>query len=89
MENQARVESRVAGVRVIKWDKNYFGVAIDYEDDKHTAYVVGTREQALAEAVEIRAGHDSAGKADSAELEDFDCRPTWRKALAVKELSQK
>jgi hypothetical protein len=41
--------------RVIKWDEDNFGVAIDYADHEHAAYVVGTKEQALAEAVEIRA----------------------------------
>ena len=56
MGNQERVESRVPGVRVIKWDKYHYGVMIDYTDEKHTAYPVGTRIQALAEARAIRAG---------------------------------
>jgi hypothetical protein len=49
-------ESRVVSARVIKWDEDNFGVAVDYADHQHSAYVVGTREQALAEAVEIRTG---------------------------------
>jgi hypothetical protein len=55
MESPERKESRVVSVRVIKWDEDHFGVAIDDADHKHSAYVVRTREQALAEAVEIRA----------------------------------
>jgi len=47
---------RVVTARVIKWDEDNFGVAVDYADHQHSAYAVGTREQALAEAVEIRAG---------------------------------
>jgi hypothetical protein len=42
MGSPERKGSRVVSARVI--------------NDQHTAYVVGTREQALAEAVEIRAG---------------------------------
>jgi len=56
MENQERVESRVAGVRVIRWDQHHFGIVVDYTDDKHTAYPVGTKEQASHAAAEIRAG---------------------------------
>ena len=56
MGSAERKGSRVVSARVIKWDEHHFGIAIDYADDQHTAYVVGTREQALAEAVEIRAG---------------------------------
>jgi len=56
MGSPERKESRVVSARVIKWDEHHFGLAIDYADDQHTAYVVGTREQALAEAAEIRAG---------------------------------
>ena len=56
MGSPERTESRVVSARVIKWDEHHFGLAIDYADDQHTAYVVGTREQALAEAAEIRAG---------------------------------
>ena len=55
MESPKRKQSLVVRARVIKWDEHYFGLAIDYADHTHTAYVVGTREQALAEAAEIRA----------------------------------
>ena len=55
MESPERKESRVVSARVIKWDEHHFGVAVDYADHKHAAYVVGTREQALAEAAKIRA----------------------------------
>jgi hypothetical protein len=55
MGSPERKESRVVSARVIKWDEHHFGLAIDYADHTHTAYVVGTREQALAEAAEIRA----------------------------------
>jgi hypothetical protein len=56
-----RTESHVAGarvmrVRVIKWDAYHYGVVIDYTNDKHTAFPVGTRNQALAEATAIRTG---------------------------------
>jgi hypothetical protein len=51
-----RKANRVLSARAIKSDEHHFGIAIVYADDQHTAYVVGTREQALAEAVEIRAG---------------------------------
>ena len=55
MESPEQKQSRVTSARVIKWDEHHFGLAIDYADHTHTAYVVGTREQALAEAAEIRA----------------------------------
>jgi hypothetical protein len=56
MGSPERKESRVVRAQVIKWDEDNFGVAVDYADHQHSAYAVGTREQALAEAVEIRAG---------------------------------
>jgi hypothetical protein len=56
MGSPEQKQSRVVSARVIKWDEDNFGVAVDYIDHQHTAYVVGTKEQALAEAVEIRAG---------------------------------
>ncbi|MGB7175844.1 MAG: hypothetical protein WBD33_03250 [Xanthobacteraceae bacterium] len=55
MASPERNESRVVSTRVIKWDEDNFGVAVDYADHQHSGYVVGTMEQALAEAVEIRA----------------------------------
>jgi hypothetical protein len=51
-----RIGNRVARVRVIKWDAFHFGIVVDYSDDTHTAYPVGTRQQALAEATAIRTG---------------------------------
>ena len=51
-----RIESHVVAVRVIKWDEHHYGVVVDYTDDKHTAYPVGTRLEALAEARSQRAG---------------------------------
>ena len=56
MGSPQRRENRVISARVIKWDEDNFGVAVDYADHQHSSYVVGTKEQALAEAVEIRAG---------------------------------
>jgi hypothetical protein len=56
MGSPERKENRVVSARVSKWDEDNFGIAIDYADHQHSAYVVGTREQALAEAVEIRGG---------------------------------
>jgi hypothetical protein len=35
MGNQERVESRVAGVRVIKWDQHHFGIVVDCTDEAH------------------------------------------------------
>jgi hypothetical protein len=55
MGSPEQKQSRVISARVIKWDEDSFGVAVDYADHQHSAYVVGTKEQALAEAVEIRA----------------------------------
>jgi hypothetical protein len=54
MESPERKGSRVVGARMVKLDKFHFGVAIDYADDRHTAYSVGTRNQALDEAVRMR-----------------------------------
>jgi hypothetical protein len=62
MGSPERKESRVVSARVIKWDEHHFGIAIAYADDQHAACVVGTREQALAEAVEIRAGKPMAAR---------------------------
>ena len=46
-ERIKRIRSRVVRARVIKWDEFCFGVAIDYADDRHLAYGVGTWNQAL------------------------------------------
>jgi hypothetical protein len=56
MRSPKQKQSRVVSARVVKWDEYLFGVVVDYTDDKHTPYPVGTREQASAEAAEIRAG---------------------------------
>jgi hypothetical protein len=52
-ERIKRIRSRVVRARVIKWDKFHFGVAIDYADDRHLAYGVGTWNQALDEAARM------------------------------------
>jgi hypothetical protein len=52
-ERMKRIRSRVVRARVIKWDEFHFGVAIDYADDRHLAYGVGTRNQALDEAARM------------------------------------
>jgi hypothetical protein len=50
------IESHVVAVRVIKSDEHHYGVVVDYTDDTHTAYPVGTRLKALAEARALRSG---------------------------------
>jgi hypothetical protein len=51
-----RIESRVAGVRVVRWDEYHFGIQIDFTDKSHVTYPVGTRIQAIAEAAAVRTG---------------------------------
>jgi hypothetical protein len=50
-------KDRVVGVRVIRWEdeKNQFGIAVEYRSGKHSAYLVGTWDEAIAEAAAIRA----------------------------------
>jgi hypothetical protein len=48
------MKTRVVRARVIKWDSFQFGVAIDYADDRHLTYGVGTWNQALDEAARMR-----------------------------------
>jgi hypothetical protein len=55
MGSSERIESRVVGVRVVR-DEYHFGIEIDFTDDSHVAYPVGTRMQAIAEATAIRTG---------------------------------
>ena len=56
MRSTERIESRVVGVRVVRWDEYHFGIQIDFADESHVAYPVGTRIQAIAEAAAVRSG---------------------------------
>jgi hypothetical protein len=63
MESSKRMKTRVVRARLIKWDSFHFGVAIDYADDRHLTYGVGTWNQALDEAARMRWQHVLRNKA--------------------------
>jgi hypothetical protein len=51
-----RLKKRPATVRVISWEPNVWGVAIDRGDGTHDAYMIGSHAAAKAEARRLRAG---------------------------------
>ena len=59
MGSPVQKDSRVVGVRVLKRDEHHYGVEIEYADDKHTAYPVGTRNLALTLTAAAMTGANS------------------------------